>query len=141
MLGFGDGKNRAPQAGGVDTLVGAGVVLDGELRFAGGLYLEGRLRGRLLAEDGQAATVTIAPRGRVEGEIRAPVVVIHGTVSGEVHASERLELGPGARVEGRLHYSVIEMSAGAEFTGQLVHQAREAVAAAVPARAGEATPA
>jgi cytoskeletal protein CcmA (bactofilin family) len=122
MLGFGDPKARPQRAGGsVDTLIGPQVVLRGDVQFAGGLYLEGRLIGRALAEAGAEATITVAARGRVEGELHAPVVVINGHVSGDVHAGERLELGPEARVEGNLHYAVIEMAAGAAVTGQLVH--------------------
>jgi cytoskeletal protein CcmA (bactofilin family) len=124
MLGFGDPKARPQRSGGsVDTLIGPQVVLRGDLQFAGGLYLEGQLIGRAVAEPGAEATVTVAPRGRVEGELRAPVVVINGHVKGDVHATERLELGAEARVEGNLHYHVIEMAAGAEVTGQLVHVA------------------
>lgn len=122
MLGFGTPKDRAARAGdAVDTLIGPEVVLRGELQFAGGLYLEGHLIGRAQAEPGVAATVTVAQRGRVEGELRAPVVIINGSVKGDVHAGERLELGPEARVEGNLHYAVIEMAAGAAVTGRLVH--------------------
>ena len=122
MLGFGDSKTRAPRAGGsVDTLIGPQVVLRGDVQFAGGLYLEGQVVGRALAEVGTEATITVAARGRVEGELHAPVIVINGFVKGDVHAFERLELGPEARVEGNLHYAVIEMAAGAAVTGQLVH--------------------
>ncbi|MFY8123498.1 MAG: bactofilin family protein, partial [Silanimonas sp.] len=98
MLGFGDSKTRAPRAGGsVDTLIGPQVVLRGDVQFAGGLYLEGQLVGRALAEVGTEATITVAARGRVEGELHAPVIVINGFVKGDVHAFERLELGPEAR--------------------------------------------
>lgn len=142
MLGFGDSKDRSPRhGGGVDTLVGPQVVIRGELQFAGGLYLEGQLIGRASAEPGAAATVTVAPRGRVEGELRAPVVIINGTVKGDVHASERLELGASARVEGNLHYAVIQMAAGAAVTGQLVHvpASASAPAAGHPTGAGRTT--
>ncbi|GAB3740171.1 polymer-forming cytoskeletal protein [Silanimonas algicola] len=124
MLGFGDSKSRASRAGGsVDTLIGPQMVLRGDIQFSGGLYLEGQLIGRAIADAGAEAMVTIAARGRVEGELRAPVIVINGSVKGDVHATQRLELGPEARVEGNLHYAVIEMAAGAAVTGQLVHVA------------------
>lgn len=132
MFGNHGSKTRAHGAvGSVDTLIGPQVVLRGDVQFAGGLYLEGQLIGRALAEAGAEATVTVAARGRVEGELRAPVIVINGSVKGDVHATQRLELGPDARVEGNLHYAVIEMAAGAAVTGQLVH-----VAAATPSSAG-----
>ena len=139
MLGFGDSKARATRAGGgVDTLIGPQVVLRGDVQFAGGLYLEGQLVGRALAEAGVEATITVAARGRVEGELHAPVIVINGLVKGDVHASERLELGPEARVEGNLHYAVIEMAAGAAVTGRLVHVA--ASRAALPGDPGGGKP-
>jgi len=122
MLGFGDSKPRAARVGGsVDTLIGPQMVIRGDVQFAGGLYLEGQLIGRAIADAGAEAMITIAARGRVEGELRAPVIVINGSVKGDVHATQRLELGPEARVEGNLHYAVIEMAAGAAVTGQLVH--------------------
>jgi len=125
MLGFGNSKARPARGGGsVDTLIGPSVVVRGDLRFSGGLYLEGQLFGRAIAEDGASAAITVANRGRVEGELHAPVVIINGTVVGDVHASERLELGAGARVEGSLFYTVVEMTAGASVTGRLVHRDR-----------------
>lgn len=145
MLGFGTPKDRATRTGeAVDTLVGPEVVLRGELRFAGGLYLEGCLLGSVLALEGRPAQFTIAARGRVEGEVRAPVVVVHGCVVGDIHAGERLELGPGARVEGRLHYNVLQIAAGAAVSGQLQHcgpaPAGPAQAPATPAPSDEAAP-
>lgn len=141
---FGDGKARPQRAGAcVDTLIGHPVVLSGELRFSGGLYVEGRLVGKAVAEEGAAATITIAPRGVVEGELRAPVVVINGHVKGDVHAGERLELGAEARVEGNLYYAVVEMAAGAAVTGRLVHVDPAAPKAGTPApgkKAGEPSP-
>jgi len=143
MLGFGTPKDRASRVGdAVDTLIGPEVVLRGELQFAGGLYLEGCLLGSAIALEGRPAQFTIAARGRVEGEVRAPVVVVHGHVVGDIHASERLELGPGARVEGRLHYSVLQIAAGAAVSGQLLHRDAETVvtAPATPAVVHQPSP-
>lgn len=141
MLGFGDSKARPQRAGGsVDTLIGPQVVLRGDVQFAGGLYLEGQLIGRAVAEAGAEATITVAARGRVEGELHAPVIVINGHVKGDVHASARLELGPEARVEGHLHYAVIEMAAGAAVTGQLVHVAAATSASVTAAAGGPSAP-
>lgn len=126
MFGLGESRSTARKVQcNVDTLIGAKVLLQGELRFSGGLYLEGQLCGRAHAEEGAAAVFTVAVGGRVEGEIRAPVVIVHGEVRGEVHAGERLELGPTARVQGDLHYAVIEMASGASVSGRLVHRSTE----------------
>lgn len=131
-------KHKAHRDGqAIDTLIGPQVTLHGDLYFSGGLYVEGRILGRVLAVDGERATVTLAEQGSVEGEIRAPVVVINGQLVGDVFASERVELAAKARVQGNVHYQVVEMSAGAQLTGRLVHAElaeQAAVAAHEPAQ-------
>ena len=117
----------------VDTLIGKQTVIHGDLHFRGGLYIEGRVVGRLIAEEGADARLTLAEGGHIEGEVRAPVVVINGRLDGDVHAGERVELAPKARVAGNVHYQVVEMSAGAVLTGRLIHaDTAEAAGAAEP---------
>jgi len=125
-------KNKPPRhTDEIDTLIGPQVVIRGDLHFSGGLYVEGRIIGKLIAEDGSRATVTLAEQGSIEGEIHAPVVVINGRVDGDVHAAERVELASKARVQGNVHYKVVEMAAGSVLTGRLLHV--ESIAAAEPA--------
>lgn len=116
-------KNKSTQRNGfaIDTLIGPDVVIRGDLEFSGGLYVEGRIIGKVTSADGKPASLVLAEQGSVEGEIHAPVVIINGTLTGDVHASERIELAQKARVEGNVHYTVVEMSAGAQLTGRLVH--------------------
>ena len=132
---FGNKSNRGDQTV-VDTLIGPQVVIRGDLVFSGGLYIEGAIHGKVIAEDGSPAMVTLAEQGRIEGEVRAPVVIINGTLQGDVHAAERVELAPKARVQGNVHYQVVEMSAGAQLTGRLIHAAAPA-AVALPAPSDE----
>ena len=119
---FGDRKSpRSAHGGAVETLIGPHAVIRGDVVFTGGLYVEGVIHGKVCAEEGAKAVLTIADDGRVEGEVRAPCVVINGQMIGDVHAAERLELAANARVQGNLHYKVIEMAAGAMITGRLIH--------------------
>ncbi|NQD96600.1 polymer-forming cytoskeletal protein, partial [Pseudomonas sp. CrR25] len=78
----------------------------------------GRIGGNLLASDGM---VRVSVEGQVEGEVRAAHVVIDGEVIGDIHASERLELGARARVRGNLYYGLMEMAMGAQIEGRLCH--------------------
>lgn len=105
----------------VETLIGARMKIRGDLDFSGGLYIEGTVNGSIRATGDGDAVLTIADHGLVEGEIQAPVVIICGQLRGDVHASERIELGEHARVEGDIHYNVVEMAAGAMITGRLIH--------------------
>ena len=56
-------------------------------------------------------------------------VSVDGEVVGDIHAGERIELTEHARVQGNVHYSVVEMSAGAQLNGRLVHAASLPLAA------------
>jgi len=116
----------------IDTLIGPQVTLHGDLVFSGGLYVEGRIHGKVIAEEGAPAVLTLAEQGRIEGEIQVPVVVINGELQGDVYASERVELAAKARVLGNVHYKVVEMRAGATLTGRLIHVDAVAVGQAGP---------
>ncbi|WP_040940503.1 bactofilin family protein [Xanthomonas campestris] len=129
---FGNKSNRGAQTV-VDTLIGPQVVIRGDLTFSGGLYVEGRILGKVIAEDGASAILTVAEQGCIAGEVRAPVVIINGQLTGDVHAVERVELAANARVQGNVHYQVVEMSAGAQLTGRLIHAAAAGATAALPA--------
>ena len=118
---FGDKKTPRSGSGNVETLIGPHAVIRGDVVFTGGLYVEGAIHGKVCAEDGAKAVLTISEHGRVEGEARAPVVVVNGTMVGDIHAAERVELAEHARVQGNIHYKVIEMAAGAMITGRLIH--------------------
>jgi cytoskeletal protein CcmA (bactofilin family) len=119
----------------VDTLVGAQVTLRGDLEFSGGLYVEGRIIGKVQAVEGEPAVLMLAESGHIEGEVRVPVVLVDGRIDGDVHAGERVELAANARVQGNIHYRVVEMNAGAQLTGRLVHA--DAAGSVVPLHAPE----
>lgn len=103
---------------GKTSVISAGAELVGELRFQGAVQVDGRLCGNLSASEG---LVRVSVEGLVEGEIRAPHVILDGEVIGDVYASEHLELGARARVRGNLHYGLMEMAMGAQVEGRLCH--------------------
>jgi cytoskeletal protein CcmA (bactofilin family) len=120
---FGDKSNKIARNGShaVETLIGPRAVIHGDISFSGGLYVEGRIIGKVLADDGQPAVLTVAEQGCIEGEVRVPVAVICGEMQGDVFSSERVELASKARVRGNIHYKMVEMAAGAMITGRLIH--------------------
>ena len=116
-------KNARGATNTVETLIGPRVVIHGDVSFSGGLYVEGKIIGKVIANEGAAAVLTIAEQGSIEGEVRTPAAVIAGQLSGDVYATERIELAANARVQGNIHYKVVEMAAGAMITGRLIHAA------------------
>ena len=115
----------------IDTLIGPQVTIQGDLVFSGGLYVEGRIYGKVIAEEGERAVLTLAEQGRIEGEVQVPVVILNGQLQGDVYAAERVELAAKARVLGNVHYKVVEMRAGATLTGRLIHVDAETAMAPV----------
>ncbi|ASP38229.1 cell shape determination protein CcmA [Bacterioplanes sanyensis] len=107
-----------------DTLISAKTEIAGDLKFTGGLHIDGVVKGNLLAEAGSGAIVRISDKGRVEGQIHAPNIIINGEVLGDVHAGEYIELAKKARVRGDVYYQAMEMVLGAEVNGKLHHQSK-----------------
>jgi cytoskeletal protein CcmA (bactofilin family) len=120
----------------IDTLIGRSASVEGDIEFAGGLHLDGRITGSVCATAGAAASLSVSEHGVVEGSVRAPHVVLNGCVNGDIFGSERVVLGAKARVRGNVHYGVIEMALGAEISGKLVprnqQEGRDAQGAPLP---------
>ncbi len=117
-------KIKAPK---VDTLIGSLTKLIGDIKFEGGLYLDGNIEGHINGMEDDISTLTISKTGEVNGDIRVPNVIINGVVHGDVFATNRLELSHDAKVNGNVYYNLIEMAAGAEVNGKMVKQTKEDV--------------
>ena len=105
----------------IDSLIGATTRIEGNLFFSGGLRIDGTVRGNVAALPDQPCTLVLSEHARIEGEVRAAHVVINGTVTGPVFASESLELQANAKVKGDVHYESIEIVRGAVVEGRLIH--------------------
>ncbi|MCE5233315.1 MAG: polymer-forming cytoskeletal protein [Mizugakiibacter sp.] len=119
---FNNNRKSSPAAAAATSLVAKGTVVRGDVHFAGALHLEGRVEGAVLAEPGSGALFTLSEQGSVVGRIDVPNAMINGEVHGDIHVGERLELAAAARVEGDVHYRVLEMAAGARVNGKMMHQ-------------------
>ncbi len=128
-----NGKRRRAAAR-VDTLVGEGTCVRGDVMFSGGLHVDGVVQGNVIADPAIGdAVVVLSEHGRIEGEVQAPHVIINGAVSGDVRAVECVELAARARVHGDIYYHRIEMAMGAEVNGQLVHMVEAEEPRSLPA--------
>jgi cytoskeletal protein CcmA (bactofilin family) len=106
----------------IDSLIGAGTVVEGNISFTGGLRVDGRVRGSVLTADDQPSTLVLSEKAQIEGEIRVSHAVINGTVIGPVYGVEYVELQPRSNVTGDVHYRTLEIQLGAVVQGRLVHQ-------------------
>ncbi|MEZ5574056.1 MAG: polymer-forming cytoskeletal protein [Halioglobus sp.] len=119
------GSKKTASVSGGTTLISHDTVIVGDVHFSGNLDVEGLVQGNIIAQSGKEALLRVVGKGRVEGEIRVPCVIINGMVEGNVYSSKHLELASKSRVHGSVFYTLVEMAAGAEVNGSLTHMAAD----------------
>ena len=117
-------KQNKPQNR-IDSLIGLGTRIEGDVSFSGGLRVDGEIKGNVTAVSDAASTLVVSEQARIEGDIRVSHLVVNGAIDGPVYASEFLELQSKSRVRGDVHYSRLEMHLGAVVEGRLVHKSGE----------------
>lgn len=117
------------------TLISKGTCIVGEIHFSGSLEIEGQVKGNIeAASDAVEACVRIRETGVVVGQVRAPIVIVSGSIEGDIYAAKQIELASQAVVKGDIHYALLEIEKGAQVNGGFV-QEEEGVAAS-PSKAG-----
>jgi cytoskeletal protein CcmA (bactofilin family) len=127
------GSKKSTSVSGGTTLISHETVIVGDVHFCGNLDVEGLVQGNIIAQSGKDALVRVVGKGRVEGDIRVPCIVINGAVQGNVYSSKQLELASMSRVQGNVYYTLVEMMAGSEVNGSLTHVAEAVTIAETPA--------
>ena len=102
------------------TIVGADSRIEGDFQFVGVARIDGFVNGSVTVGKDENAALTISKDGHVKGSVAAPHLLIDGLVEGEVRATERLQLGPKARVIGAIQYDLMEISIDARVDGELI---------------------
>ena len=115
------GNSRKKKTAKIDSLIGENTELTGDVKFSGGLHIDGAVRGNVLAEADSGSVLSLSDQGTVEGEVRAPYSVIDGSIIGNVYSSEHIELEAKSRITGDVYYNLLEMASGAQVSGRLVH--------------------
>lgn len=114
----------------IDSLIGAGTVIEGHIRFAGGLRVDGEIRGNVEAADsGSASVLVISEKAQIEGRVSVDHMIISGTIVGPVKVLTSIEMHPKAKIVGDVEYDTIEMHQGAIIEGRLVHRSSSAAPA------------
>ncbi len=111
----------------IDTLIGHGVEVFGDIKFHGGLHLDGKVTGNVSSAQQQdaGAVLVVSDKGRIEGDVHVAYAIINGEVEGNVYAAEKLELSARARISGNVYYNLLEMASGAEINGSMLHETSE----------------
>jgi len=92
----------------IDSLIGVGTKIEGNVNFTGGLRVDGEIVGNVTAISDEPSTLVLSEKARIEGEISVSHLVVNGEISGPVHVAEFLELQSRSRVKGDVHYNSLE---------------------------------
>src|SRR6476660_557997 len=105
---------RDIKEGTLSGFVGSGTVVTGEATFKAMMRVDGHLSGRVSSSSG---TLIVGANGKVDANIEVAVAVIHGTIDGDIIATQRLELGRSAKVNGNIQTPSLIIEQGAVFEG------------------------
>ena len=107
----------------IDSLIGAGTRIEGNIRFSGVLRIDGEVKGNVEASEGaSSSTLVLSEQAQVEGIVSVAHMVSNGSVVGQVTVTEFLEMQSRAKIVGDVDYVLIEMHQGAVIEGRLVHR-------------------
>jgi len=105
---------RDIKEGTLSGFVGGGTEVTGEANFKAMMRVDGHLSGRVSSSSG---TLIVGANGKVDANIEVAVAVIHGTINGDIIATQRLELGRAAKVNGNIQTPSLVIEQGAVFEG------------------------
>jgi len=77
----------------IDSLIGAGTKIEGNINFAGGLRVDGEVIGNVTAVSDEPSTLVLSEQARIEGEIKVSHLVVNGEITGPVYVSR----APGSK--------------------------------------------
>lgn len=117
------GKTHSKPQNRIDSLIGAGTIIEGNMQFSGGMRIDGTVHGNVIATPGKPSTLVLSEQAQVNGDVVVTHLVVNGVINGAVSASEYLELQGKARVTGDVKYQALEIQLGAIIEGRLLHKA------------------
>lgn len=107
--------------------IGKSVVIKGELNGSEDLTIEGQVEGTIQLRD---HVLTIGPNGRIKAQVFAKAVIVLGEVTGNVTASDKVDIRDNGSVDGDIVSPRVAIAEGAHFRGSVDMQRKGAPAAA-----------
>jgi cytoskeletal protein CcmA (bactofilin family) len=96
--------------------IGKSVVIKGELNGSEDLTIEGHVEGTIQLKD---HVLTIGPNGRIKAQVFAKAVIVLGEVTGNVTASDKVDIRDNGSVDGDIISPRVAIAEGAHFRGSV----------------------
>jgi len=116
--------------------IGKSVVIKGELNGSEDLTIEGHVEGTIQLRD---HVLTIGPNGRIKAQVFAKSVIVLGEVTGNVTASDKVDIRDNGSVDGDIIAPRVAIAEGAHFRGSVDMQRKGGAAAPVKAASSQPT--
>jgi cytoskeletal protein CcmA (bactofilin family) len=100
----------------------------GDVMFAGGLRIDGRVDGNVLGKQDDRGLLVLSEKGVIVGTVKAHDALINGRIEGDLEVDHFLELQVNARVTGNITYRTLKLDCGATVDGKLVRMDDEPAA-------------
>jgi cytoskeletal protein CcmA (bactofilin family) len=107
--------------------IGKSVVIKGELNGSEDLTIEGHVEGTIQLKE---HVLTIGPNGRIKAQVFAKSVIVLGEVTGNVTASDKVDIRDNGSVDGDIVSPRVAIAEGAHFRGSVDMQRKGAAPAA-----------
>jgi cytoskeletal protein CcmA (bactofilin family) len=96
--------------------IGKSVVIKGELNGSEDLTIEGQVEGKIELRQN---VLTIGANARIKAQVFAKSVIILGEVTGNVSASEKVDIRDNGSVDGDIAAPRVAIAEGAHFRGSI----------------------
>jgi cytoskeletal protein CcmA (bactofilin family) len=102
--------------------IGKSIVINGELSGSEDLTIEGRVDGKIELRD---HILTVGSNGRIKAQITAKAIVVLGQVTGNLTASEKVDIKETGSVEGDVVAPRVAIADGSHFKGSIDMQKKD----------------
>lgn len=97
----------------VETILGTGTKIDGNINTKGSLRVEGTVVGEIKVE----GDLFVGEEANIKSKVKGRNVIIAGKIEGNIIAENKLEILPTGKVDGDIQMKIIKIEAGAKFEG------------------------
>lgn len=102
-------------AANLSAFIDQGSEFEGKLSFKDTVRIDGCFRGEITSQN----TLVVGETGEIMATVRSRNVIVSGTVTGNVFATEKIVLHKSARVEGDVEAGSVAIEEGAVLNGKI----------------------
>jgi cytoskeletal protein CcmA (bactofilin family) len=97
------------------SVLGPTLFFKGDLSAEEDLLIQGRVEGSIT----HTQRLTVGPQGTVKANIRAQLIIVEGTVDGDLQADKAVYVKEGAKIVGNIFAPTVSILEGASFSGRI----------------------